>query len=303
MFGKVKRYVQDPYYALGYDLIKKCPHLMSDKYYLSVLWKMVMGYKLDWKHPKTFNEKLQWLKLNDRNPLYTTLVDKYRVKQWVADRIGEQYVIPTLAVYNSVDEIDLDKLPNQFVLKCNHDSGSVVICRDKTSFDLGAAKRKLGEALKKNFFWEAREWPYKNVRRCVFAEEYMEEDGKYDIPDYKFFSFSGKVKAMFIATERASTESETKFDFFDRDYNHINITNGHPNAIVLPKKPVCFEEMIELSECLTKNIPQVRCDFFEINGKPYFGELTFFHWGGMVPFKPESFDYVMGDWIELPTDK
>ena len=159
MFKKLKRYVQDPYYALGYDMIKKCPHLMSDKFYLSVLWKMKMGYKLDWKHPKTFNEKLQWLKLYDRNPLYTTLVDKYRVKQWVADKIGEQYVIPTLAVYNSVDEIDLDKLPNQFVLKCNHDSGSVVICRDKPSFDLEAARRKLGVALRKNFYWEAREWP------------------------------------------------------------------------------------------------------------------------------------------------
>ena len=132
MFGKVKRYVQDPYFALGYDMIKKCPHLMSDKFYLSVLWKMIMGYELDWEHPKTFNEKLQWLKLHDRNPLYTTLVDKYRVKQWVADKIGEQYVIPTLAVYNSVDEIDLDELPDQFVLKCNHDSGSVVICRDKS---------------------------------------------------------------------------------------------------------------------------------------------------------------------------
>lgn len=303
MFKKLKRYAGDPYYALGNDMIMKCPHLMSDKFYLSVLWKMKMGYELDWKHPKTFNEKLQWLKLNDRKPLYTTLVDKYRVKQWVANKIGEQYVIPTLAVYNSVDEIDLDNLPDKFVLKCNHDSGSVVICRDKAAFDIEAAKRKLGEALKKNFYWEARELPYKNVKRCVFAEQFIENEGNHDVADYKFFSFGGVVKALFIATERASLESETKFDFFDRDFNHINVTNGHPNATVLPKKPVCYEEMMKLSECLTESIPQVRCDFYEINGKPYFGELTFFHWGGMVPFKPESFDSVMGDWIKLPTDK
>ena len=145
MFKKVIRYASDPYYALGYDMIKKCPRLMSDKFYLSVLWKMVMGYELDWKNPKTFSEKLQWLKFHDHNPLYTKLVDKYRVKQWVADKIGKQYIIPTLEVYDSVDEIDLNKLPDQFVLKCNHDSGSVVICKDKSTFELEVAKKKLGE--------------------------------------------------------------------------------------------------------------------------------------------------------------
>ena len=148
--------MRDPYYALGNDMIKRCPKLMSDKFYISVLWKSVMGNELDWKNPKTFNEKLQWLKLYNRNPLYTTLVDKYRVKRWVAEKIGEQYVIPTFAVYNSANEINLDKLPDRFVLKCNHDSGSVLICKDKSTFDLYSAKQKLAAALKKNYYWEWR---------------------------------------------------------------------------------------------------------------------------------------------------
>lgn len=173
MLNKIKRYLKDPYFALGYDMIKKVPRLMSDKYYLSVLWRMKMGYKLDWNHPKTFNEKLQWLKLYDRNPLYTMMVDKYRVKQWVAEKIGEQHVVPTIAVYKSVDEISLDLLPDQFVLKCNHDSGSVVICRDKSRFDLEAAKQKLSACLRHEYFWSSREWAYKHVKPVVFAEKYM----------------------------------------------------------------------------------------------------------------------------------
>ena len=173
MFKKIKRYAKDPYYSFGYYIIKKHPKWMTDRFYIKVLWRMLMGYKLNLKSPQTFNEKLQWLKLYDRNPLYPTLVDKYRVKQWVADRIGEEYVIPSLAVYKSVDEIDLGGLPDQFVLKCNHDSGSVAICLDKESFDLEAVKLKLSRALKNNFYWDAREWAYKNINRLVFAEKYM----------------------------------------------------------------------------------------------------------------------------------
>lgn len=301
MFRKVKRYWKNPYYALGYDMIKKCPKLMTDRFYLKVLWKMLMGYELNLENPVTFNEKLQWLKLYDRNPLYTTLVDKYRVKQWVADRIGAEHVIPTLAVYKSVDEIDLYKLPSQFVLKCNHDSGSVAVCRDKSTFDIETAKKKLGEALKRNFYWEAREWPYKNVKPLIFAEKYMEDNSTHELPDYKFFTFDGVAKALFIATERGSELEETKFDFFDIDFKHIAVTNGHPNAKTLPSKPECFDEMIRLSEKLSKGIPQVRCDFYEVNGKSYFGELTFCHWGGMTPFKPADFDKTMGDWVRLPS--
>ena len=300
MFKKFQRYLQDPYYALGYDMIKKYPHLMSDKFYLSVLWKMKMGYELDWKNPQTFNEKLQWLKLYDRKPEYTLLVDKYRVKQWVADRIGEKYVIPTLAVYNSVEEIDLDKLPDRFVLKCNHDSGSVIICKDKSAFDLDDAKNKLGSALKRDFYWEAREWPYKHIERRIFAEPYLEDETSHELPDYKFFAFNGETKVLFIATNRQNQLKETRFDFFDMEFNHLPVTNGHPNADVIPDKPRCFDEMRSLSSILSKGIPQIRCDFYEVNDQVYFGEMTFYHWGGMTPFHPETFDRRMGEWISLP---
>lgn len=302
MLNKLRRYFSNPYYALGYDMIKLYPRLMSDKFYLSVLWKMIMGYELDWKDPKTFNEKLQWLKLYDRNPLYTTLVDKYRVKNWVADRIGTQYIIPTLAVYNSVNEIDLNRLPNQFVLKCNHDSGSIIVCKDKSNIDLEAVKEQLNKSIKEDFYWEAREWPYKNVKRCIFAEKYLEDSASKELPDYKFFAFNGDVKALFVATERGYSAVETKFDFFDTDFNHLNVINGHPNAKIVPNKPKNFNKMLEFSKVLSKGIPQVRCDFYEANGHLYFGEMTLYHFGGLTTFNPESFDRIMGDWIKLPID-
>lgn len=304
MFNKFRRYIKDPYYALGYDMIQRHPRMMSDKYYLSVLWKMKMGYELDWDNPKTFNEKLQWLKLYDRRPEYTTMVDKYRVKKWVADKIGEQYVIPTLAVYESVDAISLDKLPDQFVLKCNHDSGSVVMCRDKSSFDVISAKKKLGDTLRKNFYWEAREWPYKNVKRCIFAEQYIRQDKESkDLADYKFFCFDGVVKALFVATERNNNNKETRFDFFDIDFNHISVINGHPNADIVPLKPKRFDEMIRLSQILSQGLPHVRCDFYNNGDELFFGEMTFYHWGGMTKFIPSSFDLMMGEWVRLPIER
>ena len=301
MYRKIKRYISNPYYALGGDMIKKCPHLMSDKFYLSVLWKMVMGYELDWKSPKTFNEKLQWLKLNDRNPLYTTLVDKYRVKQWVADKIGEQNVIPTMAVYNSVDEIDLDKLPNQFVLKCNHDSGSVVICRDKTIFDLDVAKQKLGEALKKNFYWEAREWPYKNVKRCVFAEQYMEDESG-GLTDYKVSCFNGNPYKVMVCLDRYSSEA-TKYYSFDKDWKllrHNRMGKTAPEGFTLPK-PVNADKMFELSSVLSEGTTFVRVDFYESNGRLFFGEMTFYPEGGFDKALLRETDELYGDMIVLPS--
>jgi len=300
MLNKVKRYLKNPYLAFGYDLIKTHPNWMSDKYYLSILWKMTMGYNLNWNDPKTYNEKLQWLKLHDHNPLYPILVDKYRVKKWVSEQIGEEYVIPTLFSYSSTDEIDLDSLPDQFVLKCNHDSGSVVICRDKSSFDLSTAKKKLAKALSHNYYWDAREWAYKKVPRCIIAEPYLEDDNSKELPDYKFFSFDGEVKALFIATDRTNPLEETKFDFYDTSFNHINVTNGHPNAQNTPNKPQSFDKMIQLARVLSKGLPHVRCDFYDVNGHVYFGELTFYHWGGMTKFYPQSFDQQMGEWIKLP---
>lgn len=301
MFKKLKRYVRDPYYALGYDMIEKCPHLMSDKFYLSILWKMVMGYELDWKHPKTFNEKLQWLKLYDRNPLYTTLVDKYRVKQWVADKIGEQYVIPTLAVYNSVDEIDLDKLPSQFVLKCNHDSGSMAICKDKAVFDLEVAKQKLDKGLKHNMYWDAREWVYKNVDRVIIAEPFIDTLGKPESIEYKITCIDGKVKMITVCSGIAHVEYDKRFnDHFDLQGNRLPFYVYYkPAGLDLPEKEL-VKEMVSIAETLSEGIPQVRVDLYYHNKRFYFGEMTFYTWGGMMDYEPKEWDRIMGDWLKLP---
>ncbi len=273
---------------------------MPDEEYLKKKFKYSMGKELNLDNPQTFNEKLQWLKLYDRKPVYTTMVDKYEAKKYVADIIGEEYIIPTLGVWNHFDEIDFDKLPNQFVLKCTHDSGGLVICKDKAKLDKAAAKKKIEKSLKRDFYLNGREWPYKNVKPRIIAETYMEDEETKELRDYKFFCFNGKVKALFIASERQTKDEETKFDFFDADYNHLPFTNGHPNAEVLPKKPVMFEEMKVLAEKLSQGVPELRVDFYEVNGKIYFGELTFSHWSGMMPFDPEEWDKTFGDWIELP---
>ena len=268
---------------------------------LKVQWKRYFGYELDIEHPRTLNEKLQWLKLYDRKPVYTTMVDKYRAKQWVADRIGEDYIIPTLAVYGSVDEIDLDKLPDRFVLKCNHDSGSVVICRDKATFDLDAAKRQLGEALKKNFYWKNREWPYKDVKRCVFAEKYLEATGD-DIVDYKMMVFKGKVKCTFTCTNRRSGGG-LNVTFFDTNWERMPFTRHYPMDVNAIERPASYEEMVRVSERLSEFMPFSRIDFYEIKGKPYFGEITLYPGAGYEEFEPKEWDYTLGEWMKLPIDE
>ncbi|MBQ2818876.1 MAG: glycosyl transferase [Clostridia bacterium] len=273
---------------------------MSDEKFLKKVFKLRLGRKLDLENPQTFNEKLQWLKLYDRKPIYTTMVDKYKVKKYVADIIGEEYIIPTIGVWNNFDEIDFDALPNQFVLKCTHDSGGLIICRDKSKLDINAAREKINKALRRDYYLYSREWPYKAVKPRIIAENYMEDTKTAELRDYKFFCFDGEVKAMFIATDRASKIEETKFDFFDENYNHLPFTNGHPNADVLPEKPEKFELMKELASKLSKGIPYLRVDFYEVDGKIYFGELTFYHWSGFVPFEPTQWDYTLGEWITLP---
>lgn len=273
---------------------------LSDEKYLKKLFRISMGRNLNLREPKTYNEKLQWLKLYDRKPIYTTMVDKYAVKEYVAEKIGEEYIIKTIGVYDKFEEIDFEKLPNKFVMKCTHDSGGLVICRDKSKLDVEKAKKKIKKSLKRNYYLHGREWPYKDVKPRIIIEEYMEDKETQELRDYKFFCFDGEVKALFIATDRANEKEETKFDFFDAEFKHLPFTNGHPNAKEEPKKPEKFEEMKKLAAELSKGIPQVRVDFYEVNGKIYFGELTFSHWGGMKPFEPEEWDYTFGSWIKLP---
>jgi len=292
-------------------LITGLADLLSDEIYLKCSYRARVGTKLHLDNPQTFNEKLQWLKLHDRNPLYTTLSDKYAVRQYIKDKIGEKYLIPLLGgPWESFDEINFDALPNQFVLKCTHDSGGVVVCRDKSRFDINAAREKISRCLKRNYYLIGREWPYKNVPPRIIAEQYMTDDGDIpesdgperitDLKDYKFFSFNGTVKVMYVASNRASTTEETNYDFFDMDFQHLPFTSVHPNAAVPPKKPATFDEMRELAERLSQGFPHVRVDFYEIDGKVYFGEMTFYHGSGTEPFEPDEWDTILGSWIDLP---
>lgn len=285
--------------ASRHPFLSSLLRLCSDKMYVRIKWYgRRLPYRLNLKNPQTFNEKLQWIKLYDHNPIYTTMVDKYRVKEYVRDRVGADYVIPLLGAWDNIDDISWDTLPNQFVLKVNHDCGGQVICKNKEELDINKAKEKLKKAFARNYYYEGREWPYKNVKPKVFAEAYM-EDEYGELRDYKFFCFDGQVKAMFIATDRTK-ETETCFDFFDTDFNHLPFTQGHPNAKVLPEKPKGFEEMKRLAAQLSKGIPEVRIDFYDVNGHVYFGEFTFFHFGGSVEFHPLEWDYTFGSWISLP---
>lgn len=284
-------------------VLDKVAPLIPDKVFIKLKWRLCMDYPLDLENPKTFNEKLQWLKLHDRKPLYTLMVDKAEAKNYVKSIIGEEFIIPTVALYNGIEDVDFKVLPDQFVMKCTHDSGGVVICRDKSKLDKNAALKTLSHFLHRRYYYQNREWPYKNVKPRIIVEKYMEDDQTKELRDYKFFCFDGEVKALFIASDRQNKDEETKFDFFDSDYNHLNIKNGHPNADVIPAKPQSFDLMKKLAAKLSKGIPHVRVDFYEVNGKVFFGELTFTHWSGFVPFEPREWDLIFGGWITIPENK
>ena len=297
----LKRYAINPDYRFLVNAGRGLYDNWDDVRYLKRKYRAVFKKDLDLDIPKTFCEKLQWLKLYDRRPEYTRMVDKYEVKKFVAQKIGEEYVIPTLGVWDRFEDIDFASLPDRFVLKCTHDSGGLTICEDKTRFDKKKARLKIMECLNRNYYYHGREWPYKNVRPRIIAEKFMEDSICKELRDYKFFCFDGEPKALFVATERQQAD-ETKFDFFDMDYNHLDIRNGHPNAKQMPQKPQNFEKMKQLASILSDGIPHLRVDFYEVDGKIYFGELTFSHWSGMMPFDPEEWDGIFGGWIKLPKE-
>jgi hypothetical protein len=225
------------------------------------------------------------------------MVDKADAKKVVANLVGEKYLIPTIGVWDNFDDIDFDALPTQFVLKTTHGSGGVIVCKNKAKFNFKEARKKIAASFEFNYFVYGREWPYKNVKPRIIAEKLMVDESGTELKDYKFFCFYGEPKVMFIATDRPD---DTRFDFFDMNFNHLPFTNGHENAIKQLNKPQNFELMIDLAKKLSKDIPHVRIDLYNINGKIYFGEFTFFHWGGMVPFVPEEWDYKFGNWLTLP---
>lgn len=272
----------------------------ADERYLKLLYRTRIGRPLDLENPSTFNEKLQWLKIHDRNPLYTKLVDKYEVKEWVAERIGAEHVVPTLGVWDSFDDIDFDALPERFVLKCTHDSGGLAICRDRATFDIAAARRKIERSLASNYYWSGREWPYKNVKPRIIAEEYLDPDaGACDLTDYKFMCFGGSARCLFTCTGRA--DGDLRVDFFDMDWNRMPFTRHYPNSDVPPDAPQGLREMASLSERLAEQLPFVRVDFYEVAGRAYFGEMTFYPGSGLEEFDPEEWDEMLGSWLELPS--
>lgn len=273
--------------------------LLPDRLYLQLLYYKHFRKFIDFNNPESFNEKLQWLKLNDRQPIYTTLVDKLKMKNWVKSIVGEGYTIPTLAVWDKPEEIDFDKLPNQFVLKWNHDSGSIVICKDKNHFDTTEAINKLRHGAQFNGFWYGREWPYLNVPPKVFAEPYMEDNATHELRDYKIFTFNGEVKLLLIASERQKPGVDTKFDFYDINLEHVDMRNQHENAAIPPEPPQSFPVMKELAEKISKGFVHLRVDFYEVDGKVYIGELTLYHGSGIMTFSPDKWYKTLGDWIDL----
>lgn len=273
---------------------------MDDETYLKIAYKVKMGKKLNLNPPVTYNEKLQWLKLHDRNPIYTKWVDKYEAKLLAAQVIGDEYIIPTLGVWNHFDEIDFDMLPNQFVLKCTHDSGGLVICKDKSKINKASIRKKIESCLKHNFFDGQREWPYKDINPRIIAEEYMEDGNHPELVDYKIMCFHGEPRLIFTCTERYS-RSGLKVTFFDTLWNKLPFERQYPSSKVEIEKPKQLKKMLQIAQTLSKDIPFVRVDLYEINGKIYFGEQTFFPGSGMEAFSPELWDAELGSWLDLST--
>lgn len=275
----------------------KLSRLIPDKEYISLRYRAYCGKKLNLKTPITFNEKLQWLKLHDRKARYTKMVDKYEVREYIKEKIGEEYLIPLLGVYDRFEDIDFDKLPSQFVLKPNHTSGNVFICTDKYKVDYKALKKEVDKWMKREYYWVHREWPYKNIKPRIIAEKYMVDESGVELKDYKFFCFNGEPKALFVATDRGI---DTRFNFYDMQFNQLPFMQHYKNSTKKINKPQGFDEMVILATTLSTGIPHVRVDFYDVNGKIYFGELTFYHFSGLEKFEPDEWDYKLGSWLELP---
>lgn len=283
------------------QLIRKAMRILPDKLAINLDYFRVFGKFPDLKNPKTFNEKLQWLKLHDRKTIYTTMVDKYAVKQYVAERIGEDHIVPTLGVWEAFDEIDFDALPQQFVLKCTHDCGGLVICKDKSTLDKSAAKQKIETSLKRNYYWQAREWPYKNVKPRIIAEKYLEVPGKKALPVYKIFNFSGKPSVMQVI-QNDKLRDET-IDYFDSAWNKLDLRQNYPNSANPPERPEQLGDMLRLAKTLSRDFPFLRTDFYIAENKVYFSEFTFYSDAGCARFSPPEWDGIMGSWIHLPQEK
>ncbi len=304
--NKLSTYIKDPL-LIGYGLIRRmAPYIRNDETYLKILFFLRMHKMLNLENPQAFSEKLQWLKLHDRKPEYTKLVDKYAVKEYVANIIGEEYVIPTIGVWDKPEDIDWDNLPNKFVLKTTHGGGSVgvVICKDKKDFDRNEAIKKLNKSLKQDIYIELREWPYKNVKKRIIAESFLGDTNiqtQY-LTDYKFFCFNREPKFCQVIKDREIKET---IDFFDMKWQHLPFNGLHSHGHIyeksaeVPKRPEFFDEMKEIVYKLSKGLCFSRIDLYDVNGKIYFGEITLYPASGMGYFKPKKYNQVLGNMINL----
>lgn len=291
--------LRDPYRRLIALGSRGLLNWMSDEKYCSLLYKSKLGESPNLRDPKTFNEKLQWLKLNDRNPIYTKMVDKYEMKNYISEKVGSQYVIPTIGIWNKFDDINFDSLPNEFVLKCTHDSGGVVIVRDKAKLNINNAKKIIFSSLKRNYYWLGREWPYKDVKPRIIAEQYLSSIDKDNVLEIKVFCFDGKAKIILVCQGAANGDERTN-DYFDLEFNHIPVTGIYPTAKGVIEKPKQLDEVIRIAERLSFGIPQLRVDTYLVEDRIYVGETTFYHCSGLCPFQPKFYDEEFGKLISIP---
>jgi hypothetical protein len=286
--------------SIAKQMIKTISHLLPDKQYIQVAYFRKFGRFPNLKNPQTFNEKLQWLKLYDRKPEYTTMVDKYEAKKYVASIIGEEYIIPTLGVWDKFEDIDFEELPNQFVLKCTHDSGGLVICRDKSKLDIEATRKKINGSLKHNYYWGGREWPYKNVKPRIIAEQYMEDNQTHDLWDYKYFCFHGEPKMLYIS-KGLEHHPTAQISFYDIQGNEMPFHRSDYAPFHEVPMPNNYDEMAIIASRIANKIssPFARIDLYSICGKTYFSEITFTPCGGMIPFEPIEWDRSIGCWLDI----
>lgn len=269
---------------------------VPEEKYIKITYRLAFGRKLHLDNPKALTEKLNWYKLNYRNPLMRQCVDKYDVRQYVQETVGEEYLNECFGVWNSINEIDFDKLPNQFVLKPTNGSGDVVICKDKSKLDWADAKKTLTQYSKRSFATKTKEWAYYNVPFRIIGERLIKSSDKNQIKDYKIFCFSGEPQFLFVASDRGT--EQLKFDFFDTKWNRLPVTNAHEHNMKL-MKPAHFDEMLEVAKKLSKPFPHVRVDLYEEEGRVFFGELTFYHFGGFTRFEPDEWDFKLGEYFDI----
>ena len=280
-------------------LLSFMPPAMGDGLFLRLKYRVLTGERLHLRHPRTFNEKLQWLKVHDRRDVCTTMVDKAAAKDWVAAIIGEEHIIPTLGVWESPGDIDFDSLPERFVLKCTHDSGGLAICRDRAVFDTEAAAAALSASLATDYWRREREWPYRNVPRRIIAEEYM-DDGTGGLTDYKFYCFGGKPEYLYVSSGLENHRT-ARISFLTMDWEFAPFGRSDFRPFEeLPAKPEHFDEMVSMARKLSQGHPFLRVDLYEIGGRVYFSELTFFPCSGYMPFVPPEWDRKLGDLLKLP---